>query len=263
MNRKRFNALAFLILLLSASFLSPGCTQSTAPESGAIVTPKPRQLGDSTIYALVAAGTNDSILVFLELPYTGADPDTVSILGAIMQRQVFGRPDVGDNVAIMRNAEDSTIADRVIVTEKLTAHWCYEVYPELRHKIGDGPLPERLQQMLDEPREYTMVIKSAGTMFIIGGRWRQEDEKLPVEYPIAKNYGRWELYNGRLLLSEVKRDSTGLATIVSTDTADFVRLGRDTLVLRFADGDERGYYRKEEIIEEVKEDVIEGGKEEV
>ena len=204
--------------------------------------------GDSTVYALAAAGSNDSILAFLKLPYSGADPDTVDILGALQNRQMFGRPDVGDNVAIVLNDSDQTVAERIIVTEKLAGQWCYEVRPRLRRQMGEGPLPSRLQKMLEEKREYGMMIKLSGEVFSIGAHVRPSDEQLPVVYPKAKNYGRWAIFNGRLVLTEVKRpestESTGV-TVVSTDTADFVRMRRDTLILRFSDG-ERKYYKKVE-----------------
>ncbi len=222
-----------------------GCAHRPVDEPSTVATKFLRAPGDSTVYALAAAGSNDSILVFLALPYDGADPDTVDILHARMQRQVFGHPQVGDNVAIVRNDSDSTIAERVIVTERLARRWCYNVYPRLRRKMGEGPLPPRLQQMLEETREYSFVIKLGGTMLTMGAHARQADEQLPVVYPRAKNYGLWAIFNGRLLLSEVKRDTTGTVTVLGTDTADFVRLGRDTLVLRFNDGDRR-FYRKEE-----------------
>lgn len=231
---------------LAAALLSAGCAQKSVEKPGEDIVKQTRADGDSTVYALAAAGTNDSILVFLTLPYDGADPDTVNILEALRQRRLYGRPQVGDNVAILRNDSDSTVAERVIVTEQLTGTWCYKVYPHLRHQMGDGPLPPRLQQMLNEEREYGMTIKPTGTVFSIGAHARQADEQLPVAYPRAKNYGRWAIYNGRLILSEVKyTESTENTevTVVSTDTADFVRLRRDTLILRFSDG-ERKFYKQ-------------------
>jgi len=201
--------------------------------------------GDSTVYGLVAEDCNDSTLVFLELPYTGADPDTVNILDALRDRQIFGRAKVGDNVAILRNDSDRMVADRVIVTEQLAGTWCYNVYPRLRRKLGEGPLPPHLQQMLEEPREYGLVVKPAGVMLTMGAHARRGDDQLPVVYPRAKNYGHWAIFNGRLVLSEVTSDSAQAVTTISTDTAEFVRLRRDTLILRFNDG-ERKFYRKTE-----------------
>lgn len=235
-----------IVALLVASLLVIGCVsdlKSNRHEAKDIFV---RATGDSTVYALAAAGTNDSILVFLELPYNGADPDTVNILEALRQRRVFGRPTVGDNVAILRNDSDSTMAERVIDIEQFAGTWCYNVYPRLRHKLGEGPMPQRLLKMLEEPREYGMVVKPAGMLVTLGARPRPADEQLPVVYPQAKDYGGWAIYNGRLVLSEVKRDTAGNRITIGTDTADFIRMRRDTLILRFNDGDRRYYKKKEE-----------------
>jgi hypothetical protein len=243
-----------LFTLLTAIFLSVGCADSKSPlinySSADDDTPATEvpigAPGDSTVYALAAAGSNDSILVYLRLPYNGADPDTVDALNALQNRQVFGRPEVGDNVAIVLNDSDQTIAERIIVMEKLAGQWCYEVTPRLRRQLGEGPLPARLQKMLEEKREYGIVMKLSGDVRSLGAHARQSDEQLPVVYPKAKNYGRWAIFNGRLVLSEVKHpEGTEKAevTVVSTDTADFVSMRRDTLILRFSDG-ERKYYKK-------------------
>ena len=234
-----------LFSLLMAALLVSGCIGESGRTNRGVKDIFVREPGDSTVYALTAVGSNDSILVFLTLPYNGADPDTVNILEALRQRKVFGRPQVGDNVAIVRNDSDSTLAERVIVTEQFAGTWCYNVYPRLRRKLGEGPLPPRLQKMLEEPREYGMVVKPAGVMITMGTRVSQADEQSPVVYQRAKNYGRWAIFNGHLVLSEVKRDSAGNRITIGTDTADFVRMRRDTLILRFRDGD-RKYYRKDE-----------------
>jgi len=66
-----------------------------------------------------------------------------------------------------------------------------------------------------------------------------------VVYPKPKRYGHWAIFNGRLVLSEMKRDTTDAVSVVSTDTADFIRMRRDTLILNIA-GEERKFYRKTE-----------------
>lgn len=275
MTMQAFHKGATWIALMVVAVLAASCAKGTKGGGGrpsqasALTAGSPLSApGDSTIYALTAAGSNDSLLVYLRLPYRGADPDTVDMLSARQNRQMFGRPEVGDNVAIVLGgcvadsvmdsaadsvATDSTIAEerryavakRIIVTEKLAGQWCYEVSPRLRRRMGEGPLPERLQKMLEEKREYGMAMKLTGEMRTMGAHARPSDEQLPVVWPRAKNYGRWAICNGRLLFSEVKRDTAGVVTVISTDTADFVRLRPDTLTLRFSDG-ERKYYRKEE-----------------
>ena len=272
MRRNVLHISATMLVLVVALLVAIGCGRSDNGDGRSVQTPLTEDSplaapGDSTIYALTAAGSSDSILVFLRLPYRGADPDTVDILDALQNRQVYGRPEVGDNVAIVLGdcVADSTaecaadsITDSlmvvpqkyasarcVIVTEKLAGQWCYEVSPRLRRRMGEGPLPSRLQKMLEEKREYSMMMKLSGEMHTMGDRARQSEEQSPVVWPRAKNYGRWALFNGRLVLSEVKRDTAGAVTVIGSDTADFVRLRRDTLILRFSDG-ERKYYRSDE-----------------
>ena len=69
------------------------------------------------------------------------------------------------------------------------------------------------------------------------------DENSPVIFPPFKRYRQWHLYNGQLILSETSRDTLGNVSITNNDTAAFVMLRRDTLVLRFSDK-EQGYYRR-------------------
>lgn len=258
MDRYRFYKGTVLFILMAATWLAVGCGNSVndkpAWESAPMANDDGKRLktetptgspDDSTVYALAATGTNDSILVFLKVPYQGADPDTVDILEARSNHQIFGKPEVGDNVAILLNDSDQTLAERVIVTEKLVGRWCFEVYPRQRRKLGEGPPPPRLQKMLEEKREYGIVIKLSGEVLSMGAHARQADEQLPVVYPLAKNYGRWHIFNGRLVLSELKRGTGNDFTIIGSDTADFIRLKQDTLILGFNDG-ERKFYRKEE-----------------
>ncbi len=255
LNGKDTAPLFFTLTLLSATFFSVGCGYSPAPssdlntssseKSSVASAPLAATPGDSTVYAMAAAGSNDSILVYLRLPYEGADPDTVDILDALRRHHIFGRPAVGDNVAIVLNDSDRTVAECIITMQQLAGQWNYEVLPVLKRHLGDGPLPERLQNMLKQKREHGMVIKLSGEMFSIGAHARQADEQLPVVYPRSKDYGRWAIFNGRLVLSEVERDTAGTARTIGTDTACFVRMTRDTLVLRFHDA-VRTFYRKAE-----------------
>lgn len=200
--------------------------------------------GDSTIYGITAEGTNDSILVYLALPYSGADPDTVSILDALRSRKVFGRPNTGDNVAVLRSAEDSTKAERVIMLQDLLGKWCYEVYPTLRRTpVSESQLPQILKDMLQVPREYTLMLKNDYTAYNMAERGHADDEQIPIVYPKARRYTQWQIFNGRLVFTETTRDSLDNRQVVGTDTADIIRLRRDTLQLQFADSIHT-YYRK-------------------
>ncbi|MBQ9645752.1 MAG: hypothetical protein IJV24_05290, partial [Prevotella sp.] len=212
--------------------------------------------GDSTIYGLACDGCTDTIVVFLRSPYEGHDPDTLNILEASRLHHVFGVPRIGDKLALVRNAQDSTKADIVIVTEDFQGLWCYKVLPTLRQHAGMdhdshaaqfSVQPDSLEKLLAIEHEYGFQIKAEGVAVPIGMRYRQRetaDEQL-VEYPEGKRYREWHIFNGRLLLTETGIDSVGNIYQKGCDTAEFVALTPDTLVLRFADG-LRGFYRKAE-----------------
>ena len=211
-----------------------------------------RQLeGDSTIYGLACEGSNDSIIVILKS--IDSDPDTIDILEARINRRVFGRPDIGDLVAITMNPERKSTAEIVINIDRLKGEWCYQVMPRLRRRVGAAAdsavqlppdFPDSLRKKWFQPREYGLELRRDNTVRPIGVQ-RNEAERQPgpVEYPTLKRYRQWHVYNGHILLSETRRDSLGHQQVISTDTADILLLRRDTLQLRFADR-EQGYYRR-------------------
>lgn len=211
--------------------------------------------GDSTVYGLACDGCTDTILVLLPTSNVASNPDTFNILNATRGRRIYGKIHTGDNIAVVRNAKDSTVADCVIDLENLRETWCYQAMPTL-HVRADmvgrtekqmiANLPDSIRQLLAIPREYTMQIKSDHTVTSFGARPMQEkEEEQLVDYPRLKRYGQWHLYNGMLLLTEVAMDSVGNTFAVSTDTASFVLMDRDTLVLRFNDG-VKNYYPKKD-----------------
>ncbi len=207
--------------------------------------------GDSMVYGLACDGSNDSILLLL--PLTGEDPDTFDILDAWRERKVFGRPATGDNMAVMVNREDSKVADLVVDLDRLKGDWRYLVKPHLRHHANTDQesLSPEAKESLDsvlaqiaQPREFGMEIKSEHIVRPIGMSSDRTPEKNGrVQFPPQKRYRMWYLFNGKLLLSETRRDTAGVSTVTSTDTAQLVMLRRDSLVLRFSDGTEQGYYR--------------------
>ena len=211
-----------------------------------------RQLeGDSTLYGLACEGSNDSIIVILSS--IDSDPDTIDILDARINRRVFGRPDIGDQVAITMNAAKTSVADIVINIDRLKGEWCYQVMPRLRRRVGAAAdsavqlppdFPDSLRKKWFTPREYGFELRRDNTVRPIGiQRNEAERQPGPVEYPVLKRYRQWHVYNGHLLLSETRRDTLGHQQIISTDTADIIFMRHDTLQLRFAD-QERGYYRR-------------------
>ena len=210
--------------------------------------------GDSTLYGLACDGSNDTIVVFLPIDNIAADPDTLNILNASRRHHVFGKLKTGDRIAVVRSATDSTAADYVISIDNLKATWCYKVLPTL-HVRADmaghsekqilSNLPDSVRELLNIPHEYSIQLKGDHTVTAIGNHHknREETDQL-VDYPLPKRYGQWQLFNGKLLLTEVGMDSVGNTFAVSTDTAEFVLMDRDTLVLRFNDGVKNYYPRR-------------------
>ena len=93
------------------------------------------------------------------------------------------------------------------------------------------------------PREYGFQLLANAQARPIGmERGSQSSrQQSPVVWPEIRRYRSWHLFNGRLVLTQRQRDSLRTPP---TDTADFVLLRRDTLVLRYNDGSRQGFYRK-------------------
>ena len=208
--------------------------------------------GDSTVYGLVCDGCTDTILVFLPVSNIAADPDTFNVLNATKRGKVLGHLRVGDRIGIVRNATDSTVADCVVDLEDLSNTWCYKVTPKLRARADmegttqelPASLPDTLRKRLLEPMEFTMQLRSDRTAMVMGSFQRSRDEMMElVEYPKPKRYGQWTLFNGKLLLKETAFHPNDSTQTFSIDTAQFVMLGRDTLVLKL-DNEIRSYYSK-------------------
>lgn len=218
--------------------------------------------GDSTIYGLACDGCNDTILVLLR--DVTQDPDTFDILEASRNQQVFGHPRIGDQMAVVLTSDSSRTASMVIDIDKILGSWCYMVTPQLRQRADIDKarekeflkrVPDSVLQRLLQPREHGFVLKNEHQAQPIGVErgGNTTDDRSPVEYPIVKRYREWYIYNGHIILNETRRDSLGERQLLSSDTADFVLLRRDSLVLRFADG-ERGYYKKTEEESNVKKE---------
>lgn len=209
--------------------------------------------GDSAIYGLICDGCTDSILVFL--PYGGGDLDTFDIITARQQQRIYGRPHIGDEVAIILNPEDREEALMVIDMEQLKGTWCYMVEPTFRSPEN---MPKRMQRRMLEripdsvkqkmliPREYTLRLKRDNTVMVRGGVYRQTttDEMSPVEYPSVKRYTEWHLYNGHVILkADTIAGFSKEGEVPTVDTVDIQFLNGDSLVLRFPDH-VQPYYRK-------------------
>ena len=215
---------------------------------------------DHTIYGLACDGCNDTLVIFLKMPYNGGDPDTLHILDAVKKRRIMGKIHIGDKLAIMKSKSDSTVADLVIVTEQLMGQWRHLVYPTLhqradmegnteRQKIAQ--LPDSIKELLNIPHEYGMDIKHDNLLYVPGAYTKNvtSDEESPIEYPKAEYYNEWNIYIGRFVMLAASKDSLGETQIVASDTADIIYLMGDSLVLQFNDGP-KGYYRKVEVPKE-------------
>jgi len=242
-----------LFLMILVALLTTACSSGTTPSAQEITAYNEEQPlpGDSTVYGLACEGCTDSILVFL--PFSGGDPDTIDILNARVQRRVFGRPEIGDFVAVVLSANSKSEADVVINIDRLKGEWCYQVQPRLRPRAGASAdsivqlppdFPDSLRKKWFQPREYGIEIRRDYTARPIGVQRNNADRQNgPVEYPQVKRYREWHIYNGHLLLCESRRDTLGNQQVTNTDTADIVFMRRDTLLLRFATH-EQGYYRR-------------------
>lgn len=213
--------------------------------------------GDSTHYGLACDGSTDSILVLL--PLDGSDPDTFDIIRAHQERQIYGRPRVGDELAVIVNPEDKQEALMVINIERLKGQWCYQVMPHFRNTQN---MPQKMQRRMMEripdsvkarlmvPREYAIRLKRNHLAQSVGGsRNSNSDSMSPVEYPRLKRYASWKLFNGRLVLvtDTARMNKNSAKRVLEYDTAEIKVLRRDSLVLRFKDH-EQTYYRKKDTL---------------
>lgn len=239
----------FLCLLAVLMMAACGSKQSDTVHSDAISNHK-NAPGDSAIYGLACDGCTDSIIVFL--PFSGGDPDTFDFIQAHQEHRLYGRPHIGDELAVIVNHQNRHEALMVIDLEALKATWCYMATPRLRKRDmqtreATEPIPDSVLKTLLEPREFSIRLKTDNTVTTHGGWHRPttSDDAGPVEYPQLRRYTEWRVWNGRLIL---KADTiSGFSKdgeLPQTDTADIQLLMQDSLVLRFADH-EQSYYRKQ------------------
>lgn len=241
-----------LWLAMATACLLAGCGGKPSPseQPDGNVGTSTKIEGDSTRYGLACEGCTDSVLVFL--PGTGGDPVTYDIVDAFMHSRVIGRPKTGDWVAVVLNGEDSLKADMVINLDELKGQWVQWVAPTLRKKPMAEGLTEEVQEEIDsllrerlKPVEIGFALKrhyAAQPIGLLHSLSSSDDD--PVEFPIPKRYSEWHVFNGRLILKirPTKEDSLKNRLEIG-DTAEFLLLSRDSLRLRFKDG-EKGYSRK-------------------
>lgn len=210
--------------------------------------------GDSTVYGLACEGCTDSVLVLL--PHDDSDPVTYNIILAMRNRRVIGRPQIGDNIAVVVNGEDSTVADMVVDMDELKGTWVNAVMPTLRKhapmpgaKMKPSPEMDSLLQTLMVPREQGFRILKQNQMEPVGMQMKTTSltGESPVEYPEVKFYKEWYMLNGKLVLTEGTIDMGNKKKVKRRpvrDTVEIVFMMRDSLQLRYSDGSVKGYYRK-------------------
>lgn len=210
--------------------------------------------GDSTLYGLACDGCTDSVLIFL--PGKGGDPVTYDIIEARKRQRIIGHPSVGDWVCLIVNGKDKKKADLVIDLDQLKGEWVNLEKPVRRKKADfgikmDEETQAEIDSMLEEqmkPVEIGFALKRSYTAQPIGYQYsRNQSEDSPVIYPTPKRYSEWHIYNGKLVLTERSRSLDSLQAAKekpNSDTVDILFMVKDTLRIRYKDGTEKGYYRK-------------------
>ena len=200
--------------------------------------------GDSTLYGLACDGCTDSVIVIL--PYSGGDPDTFDIICCERNGKLYGQPRIGHRLAVTVNPNKKKEAEQVIVLDDLEQQWCFAINPVITEE-----LPDSVMKSLMIPHEYSYMLKRDNQVRTIGTIYKTgiAEEQSPAVYPDVKQYNKWVLYNGKLILAfdmenaiSVGNDSLHTDK-VTADTADIVMLAADTLVLRMKDG-LHSFYKK-------------------
>lgn len=202
---------------------------------------------DATIYGL-ACDFNDSIIEVL--PYDLSDPKTYDVVDAWKNRNIYGMPKTGDNVAIVLS-DDGKSAVKIINLDQLKGKWCYMEVPTLhrpasmddqqfakleayvRDSLSDSVRAEKFT-----PIEYGISIEDNNVASFIGHMKTNEEESgfLQAEYRAPKRYTGWKIFNGELILTKGRKKQVN-------DTVDFKIVKEDSLVIFYKDGPQ-SYYRK-------------------
>ncbi len=244
-----------LPVALIAAMVAAGCGGSKKKEDQTTYVKDVRLPGDSTFYGLACDGCTDSVIVVL--PYDDSDPITYSIIDAMRQRKVFGRPKIGDMLAVVINKENRKKADLVIDLDELKGTWVYQAMPTMR-KPANMPKdiaapkadPERdsIMKTLMVPREQGFRIKKQYVMEPVGLYFAKTslDGDSPIEYPPVKFYKEWNVLNGKLVFTEGTIDfgnKKRRKARPAKDTVEIVMMMKDSLQLKFKNGI-KAYYRK-------------------
>lgn len=233
-------------------FVACGKTDVAQEEDSVqVVTQSYVAIGDSMLYGLACDGCTDTTLVLL--PDSGGDPITYNIVPARSEKKFFGRPQIGDKVAVMLNPENPTEVLLAVNLEQVKGTWYYEQLPVLRRRAPADSIAMSQMEFTEEekarfdsmistlmiPREYAYTFKHDFTIKTEGGppRTTSLDRNLPVVYPPMTRYMEWHIFNGKIILTYGGFHISGSKDSIElkNDTAEILLLRRDTMALRFRD----------------------------
>jgi hypothetical protein len=233
------------IFIFAGILLFVACGTKEAPSTDGV---RKTADADKMIYGLACDGCSDSVIVFMpfnlgdSLSYP--DPISLNIVEAMRNKQVFGHPEIGDWVGVMMNPDNPKEATMVLDLDQLKGTWTYQVLPKLKQmatkseKQIEAELTDSMREILFVPREYGFSLKrhhqAATVGFVYKGNDLQ-DESL-VEYPAVQTFTSWYTHNGKLILVGDTLDAKRKRLPdqkVRRDTAEFVFMQEDSLVLRF------------------------------
>ena len=258
---RKITYIANLLLILSLVVALSGCRKrglnsSDNADTPLVFEPEVEIKGDSMLYGLSCDGSSDSVIVLW--PFKG-DPISYTCIDAKRQGRIIGKPQIGDWVGIMINPEDTTEAVFVINLDQLKGTWTYPVLPvmkelsqmskRMQHRMMEN-LNDSIKQTYFIPREYGFTLKRSHNAQAVGRIMRSNslEDDSPVQYPEVRNYRKWYMHNGRLLLVSydpiMPGQEEGKRPEVLMDTLDFVYMDNDSLILR-QHGIRYGFHRKE------------------
>ena len=233
------------LFILAGIILFAACGTKDAPSAD-----EKKNVGDpdKMIYGLACDGCSDSVIVFMPFNLGDTvfypDPIKINIIDAMRKKQVFGHPEIGDWVGVMLNPENQKEATMVIDLDQLKGTWTYQVMPTLKQMATkseaqiEAELTDSMREILFIPREYGFSLKRHHQASTVGYVYKGNDlqgESL-VEYPDVPKFTAWHTHNGKLILVgdtvDAKHNRLPDAK-VRRDTAEFVFMQEDSLVLRF------------------------------
>lgn len=249
-------AMKINILLIAAIIVSvlASCGSDKKDEPTDAIGTSTKIEGDSTLYGLACEGCTDSVVIML--PGDCSDPVTYDIIEAMKNGRVLGRMETGAWICLTLDTGDDNVAYNVINLDQLKGTWVQSVMPTLRELNGAmieqdaeaKAMRDSIIEKLMVPCEIGFALKRYYTAEPVGmTRQNSADNMSPVIYPTPKRYNDWHIFNGRLVLTEAAMAADSAANDRQTadgDTADILLLTRDSLALRFLNGEVRGYHRK-------------------